>query len=77
MTDDPSIDAYVLQVIRSVQDANRPPYTIACARGCSLANWMRTGDTLRCYCHSMRVMTWPKLEVHDCLDRVRALEKDE
>ena len=73
MTDDPSIDTYVLQIIRSAPEASRPEHTTACARGCPQANWMRTGDSLRCYCHSMHAFTWPKLEVEDCLDRERAL----
>ncbi len=73
MEDEVSIAVYVAQVLLAVPEANRPGGAIVCATGCPKANWIRTGDSLRCYCHSMHAFTWPKLEVEDCLDRERAL----
>ncbi len=76
MQDEASIETYVDQIFRAVPEANRPGATIVCATGCPKANWIRTGETLRCYCHAMGVISWPKLEVDDCLDRERALRND-
>ena len=73
MHEEASIAAYVDRIIRAVPEANRPGGVIACAMGCPKANWIRTGDTVRCYCHSMGVISWPRMEVEECLDRERAL----
>ena len=74
MTDeDDSIDRYVDEMMRAVSEANRPANTVICRQGCPKANWMREGDQLRCYCHSMGAFSWPKLDIQACADRERAL----
>lgn len=71
--DDDSIERYVDRMIRKVPESNRPGSEIICKQGCPKANWIREGDNLRCYCHSMGVFSWPRLKLEDCLDRMRAL----
>ncbi len=72
---DDSIDRYVDRIIRAVPEANRPAENVVCRQGCPNANWIREGDNLRCYCHSMGVFSWPKLALDDCVDRQRALQE--
>jgi hypothetical protein len=71
--DDDSIDRYVDKIIRAVPETNRPGADVICRQGCPKANWVREGQRLRCYCHSMGAFSWPKLELNDCADRKRAL----
>lgn len=71
--DDDSIERYVDRMIRSVPEANQPEADIICRQGCPKANWLREDQTLRCYCHSIGAFSWPRLNLHDCVDRQRAL----
>ncbi len=73
MTEDESIDRYVDRMIRAVPEENQPSAQVICRQGCPKSNWLREGDRLRCYCHSMGAFSWPKLELTDCADRQRAL----